>query len=480
MNRLHTQTTETRRCTLYTRYIPWSLPIARLNERFGSLPLPCILGGNDARTQGGGFSYWAAEPRETFEFLAQQQSPFDQLKAVLNKYRLEQGQPAYIPSGLFPGGWMGFFSYDLGRFIEPLPMEAMDDLHMPLIRLCLYDRLIAFDHKQRALWLMALTWNGDDVSPQDKLQGLEGLVNEARSLKLPTPRPADWEHMDNSCIQVNMTRQEYMDRFQRIKRYILDGDTYQVNLSQRFACPFHERPIDLFHWQNHYNPCAYAAFIQWPGFSIISASPELFLGIQDGCILTRPIKGTRPRLAPGDPRAKGLNEQYYQDLLHSPKEQAELNMIIDLERNDLARICIPGTRRVIQPRTIDTLPTVFHAVATIGGRLRHDINFCDVLKATFPGGSISGAPKIRTMQIIDELEPTARNVYTGSIGYLGVDQSVCLNIAIRTIIITQQTAFAQAGGGIVADSDPQAEYQEINTKAKALLAGIRSVQQAVR
>jgi para-aminobenzoate synthetase component 1 len=151
-------------------------------------------------------------------------------------------------------------------------------------------------------------------------------------------------------------------------------------------------------------------------------------------------------------------------------------MIIDLERNDVAKICKPGTRTVIQPRTIETYPTVFHAVATVAGQLRDGITFCDVLKAMFPGGSITGAPKIRSMEIIDETEPTARSIYTGSIGYIGIDGNVCLNIAIRTIIITAQKAFVQTGGGIVADSDPEAEWQETITKARALLAGITSVQ----
>jgi len=163
-------------------------------------------------------------------------------------------------------------------------------------------------------------------------------------------------------------------------------------------------------------------------------------------------------------------------LLNSEKEQAELNMIVDLERNDVAKICAPGTRTVIQPRTIETYPTVFHAVATVAGQLRKEISFCDVLKAMFPGGSITGAPKIRSMEIIDETEPTARGVYTGSIGFIGIDGTVCLNIAIRTIIIAGKKAFAQAGGGIVADSDPQAEWQETITKARALLAGIEATQ----
>ncbi|HUV40703.1 MAG TPA: anthranilate synthase component I family protein, partial [Sedimentisphaerales bacterium] len=206
---------------------------------------------------------------------------------------------------------------------------------------------------------------------------------------------------------------------------------------------------------------------------IVSASPEMFIIINDGLIKTQPIKGTRPRT-----KDEQTNKKNFQELLHSEKEQAELNMIIDLERNDLTRICEYGTIKVTQPRTIEAYPTVFHAVATVTGRLRDETGFCDILKAMFPGGSITGAPKIRSMEIIDETEPVQRAVYTGSIGFVGIDGSVCLNIAIRTIIIKSNKAFVQTGGGIVADSEPKAEWDETITKAKALLAGINSVQRA--
>jgi para-aminobenzoate synthetase component 1 len=177
-------------------------------------------------------------------------------------------------------------------------------------------------------------------------------------------------------------------------------------------------------------------------------------------------------------QAKQINARNFEQLVNSEKEQAELNMIIDLERNDVARICKAGTRPVAQPRTIENYPTVFHAVATVAGELREEITLCDVLGAMFPGGSITGAPKIRSMEIIAETEPTARGVYTGSIGFIGVDGSMCLNIAIRTIIMKDQKAYAQTGGGIVADSDPEAEWQETITKARALLAGITATQKA--
>jgi para-aminobenzoate synthetase component 1 len=269
-----------------------------------------------------------------------------------------------------------------------------------------------------------------------------------------------------------MSREYYLDEFEKIKRYIYDGDVYQINFSQRFECDYNADPIDLFHWQNHYNPSPYAAYIDAGSFQIVSASPEMFITIEDGIISTKPIKGTRPRVSEAE-QGKQINAKNFDELVGSEKEQAELNMIVDLERNDVARICEPGTRKVVQPRTIESYPTVFHAVATVAGQLRNDITFCNILKAMFPGGSITGAPKIRSMEIIDETEPTARGVYTGSIGLLGLDGSVSLNIAIRTIIINNQKAFAQTGGGIVADSDPQAELNETITKARALLAGIQ-------
>jgi para-aminobenzoate synthetase component 1 len=198
----------------------------------------------------------------------------------------------------------------------------------------------------------------------------------------------------------------------------------------------------------------------------------MFISIKDGIISTKPIKGTRPRGLD-----EKLNRRNFTELLESDKEQAELNMIIDLERNDLGRICRAGTIKVVQPRTIEEFPTVFHAVATVQGRLKEEIGFCDILKAMFPGGSITGAPKISSMKIIDRLEPTQRAVYTGSIGYIGIDGNVCLNIAIRTVIIAGENAYVQVGSGIVADSDAQAEWAEALVKADALLTGIESIQE---
>jgi para-aminobenzoate synthetase component 1 len=466
-------------CYLHCKEIRAAVDLPALNRVFASRRSPSILGGNVSKADADGVSYWAAEPREIFEFHAGQEDPFRRLHKALTKYKLQDGHENVLPKGILHGGWIGYFGYELGRYIETLPATTTDDLKMPLIRLCFYDRIIAYDHKSGTCWLIALDLPRDAEDPREKLAGLERLLAESRRVRVEAPAGTELDNIDLSAIQCNMSKDYYVQAVGKIKRYIYDGDIYQANFSQRFECDYRGTGIELFHWQNHYNPSPYAAYIDSADFQIVSASPEMFITISDRLIRTKPIKGTRPRLNESGGASLGashVNAKNFNELLTSEKEQAELNMIIDLERNDVARVCVPGTRTVVQPRTIEGYPTVFHAVATVAGRLRREITFCDVLKAMFPGGSITGAPKIRSMEVIDETEPTARGVYTGSIGFISVDGSVCLNIAIRTIIITGQKAFAQTGGGIVADSDAQAEWDETITKARALIAGIRATQ----
>ena len=465
-------------CRLYFREIRASANLPGLCEVFARLESASILGGNSARADAGRFSYWAAQPKEILEFGAGQDDPFGKLQKALAEYKLDKDSDINLPKGIFRCGWIGYFSYELGRYIEKLPAAAIDDIGLPLIRLCFYDRLIAYDHLEESFWLIALELPDDTEGPEEKLAALEGMLAESRRIHVPQPATADLDNIDFSQVRSNMDKNYYLRTVEKIKRYIYDGEVYQINFSQRFECDYDARVIGLYHWQNRYNPSPYASYIDAGSFQIVSASPEMFITIANGVIQTKPIKGTRPRLdeSVGTAlQARQINARNFNELLNSEKEQAELNMIIDLERNDVARICRPGTRTVVQPRTIETYPTVFHAVATVAGRLREEITFCDVLKALFPGGSITGAPKIRSMEIIDETEPTARGVYTGSIGFIGIDGSACLNIAIRTIIIKDQKAYAQAGGGIVADSNPEVEWAETIVKARALLAGINSV-----
>jgi para-aminobenzoate synthetase component 1 len=463
---------------LYYRRIPSPANLSGLNEVFSRLESPSILGGNTAKVQADRFSYWAAEPKEIFTSKTGQKNPLERLDKALNRYKLEKSYGDDLPKEIFRGGWIGYFSYELGRYIEKLPETTVDDLGMPLIRLCFYDRLIAYDHVEKNFWLIALQFQDEAESPEDKLAGLEELFVKSQGIRVPRAAHVDVDRVDVTRVRCNMDKEDYLQTVRSIKRYIYDGDVYQINFSQRFECDYNARPIELYHWQNDFNPSGYAAYIDSGEYQIVSTSPEMFITLSEGFIRTKPIKGTRPRISEMDRsvlQAKRINAENFHELLYSEKEQAELNMIVDLERNDVAKVCIPGTRQVIQPRTIETYPTVFHAVATIAGRLREGMSFCDVLKAMFPGGSITGAPKIRAMEIIDETEPTVRGVYTGCIGFIGIDGGACLNIAIRTIIIKNGMAFAQAGGGIVADSDPEAEWQETITKARALLAGIKSV-----
>ncbi len=465
---------QSQRVNLHLEPITAAISLESLTEHFGHLSEAVILGGHQTDFPYHRFSYWLARPREVFCCPGDSTDCLKHLTEAIARFSLPD--PPEV-DGMFVGGWAGAFSYDLGRAIERLPALARDDLEMPWIRLGFYDHVLAYDHHHHQFRLAVLTWPGDSQTASEKLAWLHRQLDQAMDLPVVPLPPHGLEDLDHSRLQCNLTRDEYLCRIEQVKRYILDGETYQINLSQRFDHTFHADPLRLFHWQNAFNPSPFAAYLAWPRHTLVSASPEMFLTVQNRHISTQPIKGTRPRRREMNPQDAAYNQRQQAELQQSLKEQAELNMIVDLERNDLARICEPGTRQVEQPRSLEAFPTVYHAVATVGGILREDMHWDGILRAVFPGGSITGAPKIRSMEIIESLEPTRRGVYTGSIGFIGVDGNACLNIAIRTIIITGHRAYAQAGGGIVADSDPAAEYEETLAKARALLAGIQAVQQ---
>jgi para-aminobenzoate synthetase component I len=464
-------TEETIYCRLVFKKVSANVKLQNLIRYYSSLTNPSILGGAEFNSERNRYSYFAAEPLEIFEFFSNEEKPFEKLNAVLGKYRLEKGL-----DGVFTGGWIGFFSYDLNTFLEDVPVGA-DDMGLPLIRLCFYDKVICFDHLENCFYLFAIDWSDDG---EGKITGLEDILNKVtnieeelifkpcdnfdiRELESNPPPPRLW--------RTSMTKDYYLDAIAKTKKHIYDGDVYQINFSQRFNTDFNCEPYKLFLWQNKFNPSPYSAYIDSGDFQIVSASPELFVNINNGSITTCPIKGTRPRTL-----EKAIDEKNYAELVANEKEKAELDMIIDLERNDLGRICRPGTIKVMERRGIEAFTTVFHAVSTIEGRLNEGIDLADCLKAIFPGGSISGAPKVSAMKMINTLEPTVRGLYTGSIGWIDLCGNACLNIAIRTIIIRDNVAYAQTGGGIVADSDPQSEWNETLIKAKALLAGIKAVQ----
>jgi len=454
------------RCKLHWKKIDAEIDMANLSEVFSALDSVSILGGNQASR----FNYWAAGAIDFFEFNAEEDAPFEKLQKALDRYKLDTSNKFKLIEGLFTGGWVGYFSYELGRYIEKIPSTTEDDLKMPLVKLSFYDKVICYDNVKKTCWLFVLELDNDSRGPEEKLAELEKYINSSKEIKPSKKHKA--VKIDATKLKANISKDYYLKSFEKIKQNIYQGNVYQINFSLRFQQRYTARAIELFNWQNLHNSCDYAGYINCGDFAIVSTSPEMFVTIKDGIISTKPIKGTRPRC-----QDEKLNRLNFKELLESDKEQAELNMIIDLERNDLGRICQAGTIKVVQPRTIEKYPTVFHAVATVQGTLKKDVNFCDMLKAMFPGGSITGAPKISSMKIIDELEPTQRAVYTGAIGYIGIDGNVCLNIAIRTIIIAGESAYVQVGSGIVADSDAQAEWDEALTKADALITGIKSIQE---
>lgn len=390
--------------------------------------------------------------------------PLDELDLLMRRYRV-----ANVPFLPLTSGAVGYFAYDLGRQLERLPDLARDDLALPDCCLGFYDRLLIFDHLERRAWLTStgLPESGERAKLRagERLKDLEDLVAGAPNGISTGPEPLPGS--GSLTLTSHFTKESYCRAVQRIKDYIAAGDIFQANMTQRFSCPLAARPWDFYRHLRRINPAPFAAYLSYPEVTVASSSPERFLQVRQGMVETRPIKGTRPRGRDAEEDAR-----MRQELWESAKDRAELAMIIDLERNDLGRVCEFGSVHVPRLYTIETYATVFHLVSTVRGRLRADKNLVDLLRATFPGGSITGAPKIRAMEIIEELEPVRRGIYTGSIGYLGFDGTADLNIVIRTCIIKDDLVYFQVGGGITADSDPEAEYRETIDKARALVMAL--------
>ena len=415
--------------------------------------------------------------------------------------RLEPG--CHLP---LVGGWIGFLAYEAGRFVEPSAGWRGHDRELPLGHWALYDTLLIHD-------IAADRWEvaGLTLPPrfrlarpplETRLDALERFV-EQNPLSFragPSAGEVSQGRRQAGRRRWNISRDDYLARVERALEYIRAGDIFQVNLARRCRAGVGASPIDLYQRLCNANPAAYSAFLQLPtevqrgiapplrsreggairepGPAILSSSPELFLRVTGSDVTTRPIKGTRPRGAtPARDAAAG------RALAQSEKDRAELNMIVDLERNDLGRVCEFGTVRVRHEGEIETHPTVFHRTATVVGRLRGDVDAVELLRATFPGGSITGAPKVRAMQIINELERDPRGPYCGAIGYLGLDGDMQLNLAIRTMTVTpgpasggrrHYEAALSVGSGIVADSSPPDEFDELEAKAAGMIAALEA------
>jgi para-aminobenzoate synthetase component I len=397
------------------------------------------------------------------------QAIWDALTQAFGAVRLIGHRPdiGYLP------GWIGYVGYEVARHIERLPQRARRETNLPDLRLAFYDAILLHDAADNTWCLVDLEYESSapDGRGAQALKRVTALTTPAA----PTPKSPDRDlgerDLSTHRAESSFAPQAYRNTVARCVDYIAAGDIFQVNLSQRFAVQDAPEPLALYRALRRRNPSFYACYMTFEAQSetcaILSSSPELFLRVRGREVETRPIKGTRPRTGEAM-----VDMEAARDLLASPKDNAELAMIVDLLRNDLGKVCEYGSVKVQEPRRLEEHPTVYHLVATVRGILRESVGPAELLRATFPGGSITGAPKIRAMEIIDELEDTARGVYTGCIGHVGVDGSCEWNIAIRTIIWDAGRALIQVGGGIVADSTPEGEYQETLDKARALLEAV--------
>lgn len=347
----------------------------------------------------------------------------------------------------FLGGALGLFGYDLGRRFERLPEAAEADIGTADMAVGIYRWALIVDNHLRRVTLL---------SHDDPHQRLAWLESHQASPKEAFSLTSSW--------QSNMSREEYGERYRRVQAYLQSGDCYQVNLAQRFQAGFRGDEWQAFSRLNQVNRAPFSAFLRLPDSAVISLSPERFILLDRGHIQTRPIKGTLPRLDDRD-----LDAQQADKLRNSPKDRAENLMIVDLMRNDIGRVAVPGSVRVPELFVVEPFPAVHHLVSTIAAELPPALHATDLLRAAFPGGSITGAPKVRAMQIIDELEPHRRNAWCGSIGYISFCGNMDTSITIRTLTAAGGQIYCSAGGGIVADSDEEAEYQETFDKVNRIL-----------
>jgi len=379
-------------------------------------------------------------------------SPEDPLTLLRRHLDCDPGSACDLP---FPGGAIGYFSYDLARRLGRLPALAADDDRMPEMAVGLYDWAVVVDHLEHRTWLIG---QGRDPETDWKWDRLVKRFSSATVERARVP------FRITAPLASNLSHEAYAAAFRRVHDYIHAGDCYQINLAQRFAAPAAGDPWLAYQALRIINPAPYSAFLNTPHGTVMSSSPERFLRLARGQVETRPIKGTRPRA--GHPRR---DAELAEALRSSAKDRAENVMIVDLLRNDLSKNCELGSVKVPRLFEVESFATVHHLVSTVTGRLRQGRDALDLLRGCFPGGSITGAPKLRAMQIIEELEPHRRGVYCGAIGYLGYDGNMDTNIAIRTLVYSGGVIRFWVGGGIVADSRLEDEYQETFDKAAAML-----------
>ncbi|SHK07350.1 aminodeoxychorismate synthase component I [Tepidibacter formicigenes] len=408
----------------------------------------------------GRYSFISANPFKILKFKNCEKDPLEELRKELKKYKVNNDTD--LP---FIGGAVGYLSYDLCHYIEKLPRNAVDDVKIPDLYFGFYNWAIVIDHLENKTYIAS-----PDINKDDENKIIENVISRINK--------AQENGIDSICyeknefprvkLESNFTKEKYLESVEKVRSYIRNGDIYQVNLTQRFYGKVNMTSFELYRDLRRFSPAPFGAFLNFEDVNILSNSPERFIKLVDNVIETRPIKGTRPR-------GKTVEEdiKLKEELKNSEKDKAELLMIVDLERNDLGRVSKIGSVKVPELFKLEEYSNVHHLVSTVVGELEENKDVIDVIKATFPGGSITGAPKIKSMEIIDELEPTQRNVYTGSVGYIGFDGMLDLNIAIRTIVKKDEDIYFQVGGGITWDSNPEDEYDETIHKAKSIMKAVR-------
>ncbi len=391
------------------------------------------------------------------------QDPLHVLKDHLGRYRWVGGED--LPA--FCGGAVGYVGYDTVRHFESLPGTPVDDAGLDDCVFLLTDSILIFDHvRHRVKVLVNARVEGDPDAAYDRaVQRIEQLIERLRQPLEPSP-PSGGSGEPLS-VTPNITPEQYREAVRRCKEYIVAGDVIQVVLSQRQAVPVRSHPFDIYRALRSVNPSPYMYYLSLDGLHIVGSSPEILVRLEDGVVTTRPIAGTRPR-----GRSSEEDAALEQELLADEKEKAEHIMLVDLGRNDLGRVCEYGTVRVDDLMTIERYSHVMHIVSNVTGRLAPGKDAFDVLRATFPAGTVSGAPKIRAMEIIDELETTRRGPYAGALGYVSFSGDLDMAITIRTILVKDGVATVQAGAGIVADSVEDREHQECMNKARALVRAL--------
>jgi anthranilate synthase component 1 len=385
------------------------------------------------------------------------------LREVLGGYRV----PAVPGLPRFSGGLVGYVAYDAVRWIERLESPPPDDLGFPDLHLLLVDTLVIFDGKDQKLLLLthADLALGEERSYAEAVRRVEELAQRLDAA--PRPLPARFASAPAAPVESTMTPEEFRTAVARAKEYIVAGDVIQVVLAQRFSRATSAAPFDVYRCLRSINPSPYLYHFELGDLAVVGASPEVLVRLEDGRMTVRPIAGTHPRAA-----TPAEDEKLAAKMLADPKERAEHVMLLDLGRNDVGRVAVPGSVEVTEQFVVERYSHVMHLVSNVEGRVAPGFDAIDALRAAFPAGTLSGAPKVRAMQIIDELEPRRRGIYGGAFGYFGFSGSMDTAITIRTAVLAGGRVHVQAGAGVVADSDPQSEHEECVRKARAILAAV--------